>query len=129
MAQRIARAHGWLRTGSRIRQKIELHLRAFDSTDDSAGRFIWPKDGIKEMVAYRPPATNEDRRAVTDIAIEELVGFIRTYSKALEEPDPPLVLARFMNLERLAASSRARIEEAILKAAGPHRRHEKIGES
>ncbi len=129
VAQRIARAHGWLRTGSRIRQKIELHLRAFDSTDDSAGRFIWPKCGIKEMVAYRPPATDEDRRAVTDIAIEELVGFVKIYSKALEEPDPPLVLARLMNLERLAASSRARIDEAILKAQEPHRRHQEIGES
>lgn len=36
VAQRIARAHGWLRTGSRIRAKIDRHLRPFDFTHDIA---------------------------------------------------------------------------------------------
>lgn len=113
VAQRIARAHGWLRTGSRIRGKIERHLRPFDFTHDSAGRFIWPKGEIVETVSYRPPASEDDRRPVTDIALQELVGLVQIHPEALDEPDPALVLARLMALERLAASSRARIDEAI----------------
>ena len=113
VAQRIARAHGWLRTGSRIRDKIERHLRPFDFTQDSAGRFLWPKGGIVETVEYRPPATEDDRRPVTDIALQELVGLVRIHPQALEEPDPALVLSRLMGFERLAASSRARIDEAM----------------
>lgn len=33
LAQRIARAHGWLRTGGRIRERIDLHLRGYDTKD------------------------------------------------------------------------------------------------
>jgi len=113
VAQRIARAHGWLRTGSRIRDKIERHLRPFDFTHDSAGRFLWPKGGIVKTVNYRPPATEDHRRPVADIALQELVGLVQAHPQAHEEPDPALVLARLMGLERLAASSRARIDEAI----------------
>ncbi|MFW8642145.1 DUF3320 domain-containing protein [Rhizobium beringeri] len=38
--ERKLRAHGWLRTGNRIREKIERHLGVFDVTEDSAGRFM-----------------------------------------------------------------------------------------
>ncbi|MCR5870752.1 DUF3320 domain-containing protein [Sphingomonas sp. J344] len=41
--QRIARAHGWLRTGSKIRERIEMHLRDFDRTQESSGEFIWKR--------------------------------------------------------------------------------------
>tara|TARA_R110002020_G_scaffold116694_2_gene267335 strand:+ start:4593 stop:5078 length:486 start_codon:yes stop_codon:yes gene_type:complete len=36
VAQRSARAHGWLLTGSRIRDKVDRHLRPFDFTHDIA---------------------------------------------------------------------------------------------
>ena len=32
LAQRIARVHGWLRTGARIRERIERHLRHLERT-------------------------------------------------------------------------------------------------
>ncbi len=46
LAKRIARAHGWLRTGSRIRDQIALHLRDLDRTDEQTGRFLWPKGSV-----------------------------------------------------------------------------------
>ncbi|TAY41484.1 DUF3320 domain-containing protein [Rhizobium leguminosarum] len=118
LAQRIARAHGWLRTGNRIREKIERHLSVFDVTDDSAGRFIWLKGSVTTVVDYRAAETESDRRPVTDISLPELIGFVRQYPLALEEPDPALVFARLLGLERLAASSRARLDEAIAAAKG-----------
>ncbi|MCV9966931.1 DUF3320 domain-containing protein [Pararhizobium sp. BT-229] len=116
LAQRIARAHGWLRTGNRIREKIERHLGVFDVTQDSAGRFIWLKGSVTTVVDYRPAETEVDRRPVTDISLPELIGFVRQYPLALEEPDPALVFARLLGLERLAASSRARLDEALAAA-------------
>ena len=49
LAKRIARAHGWLRTGSRIRNQIALHLRDLDATDEKTGRFLWPKGSVKDF--------------------------------------------------------------------------------
>jgi hypothetical protein len=116
LAQRIARAHGWLRTGGRIRERIELHLKKCESTTDSAGRFLWSPGTIRPIIPFRNPATDDDRRAVSDIAIAELAGFITANLAVLDEPDPALVVARLIGLERLAASSRGRIEEAIALA-------------
>lgn len=116
LAQRIARAHGWLRTGGRIKERIELHLRKFESTTDGAGRFLWSPGSIRSIVAFRAPATEDDRRPVTDIALAELAGFVASNWAVLDEPDPALVIARLIGLERLAASSRGRIDEAIALA-------------
>jgi very-short-patch-repair endonuclease len=116
LAQRIARAHGWLRTGPRIRERIELHLRNYDRSEDSAGQFLWLKDSIKPLIPWRAPATEDDRRPVSDVPLAELAGFILGNKEALDEPDPALVIARELGLERLAATSRSRIDEAIALA-------------
>jgi hypothetical protein len=113
LAQRIARAHGWLRTGGRIRERIELHLKQYESTSDSAGRFLWSQGNIRPIIPFRTPASEDDKRPVTDIAIAELAGFVSDNWTVLEEPDPALVIARLIGLERLAASSRGRIDDAI----------------
>jgi hypothetical protein len=113
LAQRIARAHGWQRTGARIRERIELHLKKYETTTDSAGRFIWATGATKPIIPFRPPLTEDDRRPVSDIAIVELAGFVKENIAVLEESDPALVVARLIGLERLTAGSRARIDEAI----------------
>jgi hypothetical protein len=56
---------------------------------------------------------------MADIALAELAGFFRENSAVLDEPDPALVMARMIGLERLVTSSRSRIEEAIALAANP----------
>jgi hypothetical protein len=81
LAQRLSRAHGWLRTGGRIRERIDLHLRGLDTTQESSGEFIWKKGAI-----------------------------------SLDEPDPARDLARLLGVERLAAVSRSRLDEAIARA-------------
>lgn len=113
LARRIARAHGWLRTGSRIREQIQLHLREVDATEEQTGRFLWPRGTVSESIAYREPASEEDRRPVSEIAIAELVGCVESNPDLLDEADPALSFARLIGLDRLAAASRARLEDAI----------------
>ena len=116
LAQRIARAHGWLRTGARIRERIELHLRVYDITNESTGPFIWKKGEIVDVLGYRPSANEESRRGIADIPLAELAFVVIDNPALLEMPDPALDMARVLGVERLAATARARLEDAIARA-------------
>ncbi|MGD9839840.1 MAG: DUF3320 domain-containing protein [Afipia sp.] len=117
LAQRIARAHGWLRTGTRIRDQISHHLRRLECTQEAPGVFLWQPGTVSSRFPFRQPQSEEHRRALSDICLPELVDFVLSHRSALDEADPPLVYARLLQLERLAASSRERLEEAIARAS------------
>jgi very-short-patch-repair endonuclease len=113
LAQRIARAHGWQRTGRRIRERIELHLRDIDRTHESTGVFLWPKGSVVERTPYRPSAGPEHHRAISEISTAELRDVVADNPSLAKEEDPALVFARMLNVDRLSASARARLEEVL----------------
>lgn len=119
LGQRIARAHGWLRTGSRISDRISLHLRDLDRTVESSGIFIWRNGSVCELLDYRPPADSVSRRLISDIALAELAGLVVSNPEVLDQHDPAVDIARLLGVDRLSALSRARLDEAIARA----RRH------
>ena len=44
LAKRIARVHGWARTGKRIKDRVlALALNEYPVTEEDVGRFFWPK--------------------------------------------------------------------------------------
>lgn len=92
LGQRIARAHGWLRTGARIRDQIALHLRRLERTQESPGVFLWQPGTVSSRYPFRQPQSEEHRRPLSDICLPELVDFILSYRAALDEADPPLGL-------------------------------------
>ena len=116
LCQRISRAHGWLRTGGKIRERIDLHLRDYDRTTESSGEFIWKKGAVEALLVYRAPESEEARRAIGDIPLAELASIVVQNPGLFEEPDPARELARLLGVERLAAASRSRLDEAINKA-------------
>lgn len=118
LCQRIARAHGWLRTGGKIRERIDMHLRDLDRTEESSGEFIWKSGEVTDTRAYRAPANDDARRAIPDIPLAELAAVVQANPDLLDEPDPARELARLLGVERLAAGSRARLDEAIARARG-----------
>lgn len=118
LCQRVARAHGWLRTGGKIRERIDMHLRDYDRTQESSGEFIWKAGAVTDLHPYRSPHGNETRRAIPDIPLAELAAVVRDNPDLLEEPDPARELARLLGVERLAAGSRARLDEAIARGRG-----------
>lgn len=113
--QRIARAHGWLRTGGRIRERIDMHLNDFDRTQESSGEFIWKSGAVVDVLPFRAPGREDARRAVTDIPLAELTAVVRAHPALLDERDPARDLARLLGVERLAGGSRLRLEEAIAR--------------
>jgi hypothetical protein len=116
LAQRVARVHGWLRTGARIREQIALHLRTLDRTEESTGTFLWKSGTVISRVPFRRPNGPEHRRSLAEISIAELADFVISNPDVLDEEDPPLVYARLMQVERLATPSRERLLEAIARA-------------
>jgi len=118
LCQRIARAHGWSRTGAKIRQRIELHLRGYDRTAESSGDFIWAAGKAADIHPYRAPADDDARRAIHDVPLAELAAMVRDNPGLRDEPDPAREMARLLGVERLAAASRLRLEEAITRAQG-----------
>lgn len=116
LAQRIARAHGWLRTGNRIRERIDLHLRDIDRTQETTGTFVWRKGEIVEILPYRGAGDEASRRSVVDIPLAELASVVVKHPTIFEAPDPALALARVLGVERLAATARQRLDEALARA-------------
>lgn len=116
LCQRISRAHGWLRTGAKIRERLDLHLGDFDRTRESSGEFIWKRGAVTDIRPYRAPANEEARRAIPDIPLAELASVVRDNPDLLDEPDVARELARLLGVERLAAGSRTRLDEAIARA-------------
>jgi hypothetical protein len=116
LAQRIARAHGWLRTGARIREQIARHLKAYERTEETSGSFLWMPGTVAHRLVFRQPHGPHHRRTLSEIALAELTDFVLLNQEAMEEDDPPLVYARLLQVERLAAPTRERLEEAIAQA-------------
>ena len=116
LAQRIARAHGWLRTGARIRERVDHHLSALDRTEESSGAFVWQAGTVADVIAYRSAASDEGRRSISDIPLAELAAVVLEHPGLLDRPDCARDLAHLLGVERLAAASRSRLDEAILRA-------------
>jgi very-short-patch-repair endonuclease len=116
LAQRVARVHGWLRTGGRIRERINLHLRDVEMTTESSGDFIWKKGSVTPIFRYRPPSDEAARRSIAEIPVAELASVVLDNPDLLGMSDPARDLARLLGVERLAATSRVRLDEAIARA-------------
>jgi hypothetical protein len=114
LVQRIARAHGFQRSGRLIRDRVlelaELHHHVQDAGADEV--FIWHAEGdVTGWATYRVPASANDARAIEDVAAEEL----RMAAAIIDAADPALEVARLLGVKRLTGAARERIER-ILRA-------------
>lgn len=120
LARKIARAHGFARTGSRIQERVEQRAAgAFASTEeDGVGTFYWPKHMVSgSAVAYRAPVEDGSFRSVEEICLQELMSLAQQVrSQGLSGEDALIAMARELGLQRLRAASRGRLESAL--AAG-----------
>lgn len=119
LARRIARVHGWQRTGARIRERVEsLAAQACRMTREDVGTFFWPKrrDGEAPMVFRR--ASEDYARTVDEICMPELVALAREVSASGKSADDAVVaMARELGLQVLRMTSRGRLERAVAQVA------------
>lgn len=119
LARRIARAHGFQRTGNRIQERVEqIAKQRFGNTEESAGTFYWP-DGMTPgaEVSFRWLADEDSARGVEEICEQELLSLARwVLSTGKSSEEALIVMAREIGLMKLRAASRGRLEAVLGQA-------------
>ncbi len=117
LVNRIARAHGFQRSGRLIQERIiglaseHHHVRP----DSIGGTFVWlDASAPGSWSSYRTPGSEEGARRIEEIPSEEL----RAAVSAASGPDVPLEAARLLGIRRLSTSGRARLDGLLVQAPG-----------
>lgn len=116
LSRRIARAHGFQKTGSRIRERLEtLAAQMHRSSVEDVGTFYWSNDHEKSISFRRP--TEDSARKVDEICLPELVALAREILCSGKAGEAVIVaMARELGLQSLRAVTRGRIEKAVREA-------------
>lgn len=112
LIERVARAHGFKRSGRLIRERIMSVVRgvAHIETERTGNSFVWPDATAPdawELARY--PYSRNDVRAIEDIALPELTAAIRG---CLDVEDPLTEAARGFGVQRLGTQARERLKTA-----------------
>lgn len=117
LVTRIARAHGFQRSGRLIQERIiglaskHHHVRR----DPIGGTFVWLDSYAPEKWSSpRTPASEEAMRRIEEISFEELRSAVRTVSGV----DVSVEVARVFGIRRLVATGRMRLEAVVGRATG-----------
>jgi hypothetical protein len=112
LVERIARAHGFRRSGRAIRERVMTLVRgtAHLEVEEAGTTFVWPDANAAEVWSEaRYPATDNDIRSIDDIPSRELVAALRSCASGDREGEA----SRAFGLRRLSASARERLRRAI----------------
>lgn len=110
LSKRIARAHGWARTGKRIRDRVfQLAEQQYLSTSEEVGQFFWPKGtDISKWDEFR--YSENGSRPVDEISIQELKALARKVAHENEAiNDRVLAMAHLIGIRRVTEEVRERL--------------------
>ena len=114
LAKRIARAHGWVRTGKRIRDRV-FHIaeKQYPITIEEVGRFFWPEGcDISEWAAFR--YSENGSRPMDEIAIQELRALARDVVHESEHIDERVAaMAHLIGIRRVTEEVKGRLMTAL----------------
>jgi len=114
LAKRIARAHGWARTGARIRERVaEVAAKGHPSSKEDVGTFYWPPEAdVNAPWPFAEPVPGITR-SIDEIALPELISFAQSLRRqGLQEEEGLTVIARTAGLQKLRKAARDRLETA-----------------
>jgi len=111
IVERVARAHGFLRSGNRIRERVLSLTQSahYLLMEDGGETFVWSDpDTAGSWSLARYPATSNDCRSIEDIALVELAAAFPPL-----DPDSYVIqVARNFGVKRLSVQARSRLERA-----------------
>ncbi|WP_265562478.1 DUF3320 domain-containing protein [Sphingomicrobium arenosum] len=113
LSTRIARAHGFMRTGGQIMARIRKIAKsvAHLTTEASGAEVIWARESDEgQLSTWRIPTDDDEKRPIEEIPDAELRVAGRYYG---DEDDPAKAIAEAYGFSRLRAPSRRRIEGAL----------------
>lgn len=114
LARRIARAHGWQRTGARIQERVSsIALSCLKFTEEDVGIFFWARDREPEL----PILFSHDGkggRSVDEICMAELISLAQLVAEeGRSGDDAVMAMAKRLGMHHVRASSRKRLETAL----------------
>lgn len=117
LARRIARAHGWVRTGARIQERVvRLASQHYTGNSEEVGTFFRVK--TEDVVEFRRPADGT-ARSVDEISLDELKALAIDMLQAGHDNESGVTaMAREIGLRKVSAASRARLESAWSSVVG-----------
>lgn len=115
LARRIARAHGWQRTGSRIQERVDaLAAKSHRATQEDVGTFYWSDGCDPEAPVPFRRSVDDSARVVDEICMPELVALAReVLAQGKRGEEAVVAMARELGMRRMGAASRGRVERAV----------------
>ena len=115
LARRIARAHGWQRTGSRIQERVErLAEKAHRATAEDLGTFYWSAARPPELPMAFRKTTDEATRSVDEVCMAELFALANEVVATGEHGDAAVAsMIREFGMKSARAGSRRRFVAAM----------------
>ena len=119
LARRIARAHGWQRTGARIQERVQrLAGKAHRTTEEDVGTFYWAAARPPELPMVFRKATEETARGVDEVCMAELRALANSVIATGEEGEAAVAsMIRAFGMKSARAASRRRFEAALRAAS------------
>jgi very-short-patch-repair endonuclease len=114
VARRIARAHGWSRTGTKIHDRVvRLAARQFQDSKEPVGAFFWPEGSVVgSQICFRQ-SSDGAARSVDEICLQELAHLaLEMVNKGYDQESGITAMAREMGLLKLRAATRERLQHA-----------------
>ena len=114
LARRIARAHGWQRTGARIQERVTaIAAKVLKATEEDVGTFFWHSSrGPEEPVHFR--SGGEEPRGVEEVCLAELVALARVVCEEGKSGDSAVAaMAHALGLRHVRAANRNLLEKAL----------------
>lgn len=114
LARRIARAHGWQRTGTRIQERVSsIAHSCLKSTEEEVGVFFWANDRGPE-IPIQFSGESETGRNVDEICMPELISLAKLVINEGKIGDGAVVaMAKRLGMHHVRATSRRRLEHAL----------------
>lgn len=100
LARIISKAHGWKRTGAKIRQRIDSCLGENERRKEGKRSFIWAPGSFAETVPFRHGLD----RSIPEISRHEMFGLIAANPGLNRTEDPVRELAMIMGILRLSGT-------------------------
>lgn len=114
LVQRIARAHGFQRSGPRIQEIVQGVIeKKFRQSREGDRTIYWP-EGADNAGFWPLRGPDQEPRSVTDIPLAELASRTSEFLRETEEVDEVVArMAQELGLGRIRQPTRARLMDAI----------------
>ena len=113
LAKRIARAHGWARTGKRIRDRVYLLAEDYPTTTEEVGLFFWPQGSDTTQWPHFRYSEN-GVRPVDEICIQELRALTLEIGNQGDSDDARIAkMAGLIGIRRVTGDVRGRFKKCF----------------